>query len=105
MSNRDKALQTLKPQPGQSNSYSPDFKPLPGQWAKEQLEGKLPRKKAVGKKMTDLQKALAEERAQHAYWEKYQGVSPAKAEYNNPRSWLPSLQPSAKYGTEGRGSG
>lgn len=106
MANRDRAMETLRPQPGQTDSYTPKFKPLPGERAKQQLEGNVSSpSRAVPDKMTPLQKALAAERAQHEYWENWQGVHPAKPEYNNPREWLPTLQPSASYGTEGRGSG
>jgi hypothetical protein len=104
-------LNTLKPQPGQSNSYNPKFHPLPGEWAKEQLSGKQDAmsgsRKASGsrERSTEIQKALASERAQHEYWEEWQGVKPGKAIYENPRELQNTLLPSAKYGTEGRGYG
>jgi hypothetical protein len=54
---------------------------------------------------TELHKALAAERAQHEYWEQWQGIKPGKAVYENPRAWQNTLLPTAKYGTEGRGYG
>src|SRR5580658_4849092 len=108
-------LNTLKPQPGQSNSYNPQFHPLPGDWARQQLTGNTSRPYAdasrsssqngPGSHRTELQKALAAERAQHEYWEEWQGVRPGKAVYENPRELQNTLLPSAKYGTEGRGYG
>lgn len=105
-------MNTLKPQPGQSNSYNPKFHPLPGPWAKEQLSSET---RFTGhttdhgsrglSKTTEIQRALASERAQHEYWEKWQGVRPGKAVYENPRELQNTLLPSAKYGTEGRGYG
>ncbi len=106
-------LNTLKPQPGQYDSYNPKFHPLPGVWAKEQLEsgtrysGSQTRSGSTdsSRTSTELQKALAAERAQHQYWEEWQGVKPGKAVYENPRELQNTLLPSAKYGTEGRGYG
>jgi len=54
---------------------------------------------------TEIQRALAAERAQHEYWEEWQGVRPGKAVYEDPRAWQNTLLPTAKYGTEGRGYG
>lgn len=106
-------MNTLKPQPGQSNSYNPKFHPLPGPWAQEQLNGKnvsrLESSHRTGSStsgpQTELQKALNAERAQHEYWEEWQGVKPGRAIYENPRELQNTLLPSAKYGTEGRGYG
>jgi hypothetical protein len=104
-------LNTLKPQPGQSNSYNPKFHPLPGVWAQEQLNGKssiaslTQTGSLTSYKATELDRALAAERAQHEYWEEWQGVKPGKAVYENPREMQNTLLPSAKYGTEGRGYG
>lgn len=107
-------MNTLKPQPGQTNSYAPKFHPLPGEWAKEQLlngrdtmsnfqKASGAREKHIEK--TEIQRALQAERAQHEYWEEWQGVKPGKVVYENPRELQNTLLPSAKYGTEGRGYG
>jgi len=104
-------LNTLKPQPGQTNSYDPKFHPLPGDWAKEQLSGKSSMESSrqngsLGSgERTEIQRALQAEAAQHNYWEEWQGVKPGKAVYENPRELQNTLLPSAKYGTEGRGYG
>ncbi len=106
-------MNTLKPQPGQTNSYDPKFHPLPGPWAKEQLNGTNASKQesshrtgsSISSHATEIQKALSAERAQHEYWEEWQGVKPGKAVYENPRELQNTLLPSAKYGTEGRGYG
>jgi hypothetical protein len=102
-------LNTLKPQPGQYNSYHPKFHPLPGPWAQEQLNGSSqPQRqssKGNGHPQTEVQRAISAENAQHEYWEKWQGVTPGKAIYENPREMQNTLLPSAKYGTEGRGYG
>jgi hypothetical protein len=102
-------LNTLKPQPGQYSSYNPKFHPLPGVWAQEQMNGMArrytsPEKSHISEK-TEISRALAAERAQHEYWEEWQGVKPGKAVYENPRELQNTLLPSAKYGTEGRGYG
>jgi hypothetical protein len=111
-------MNTLKPQPGQWGSYNPKFHSLPGDWAKKQLmdgvslsrdlssmSGQESRMKNGSGTSTEIQRALAAERAQHEYWEKWQGVTPGKAIYENPRELQNTLLPSAKYGTEGRGYG
>jgi len=102
-------MNTLKPQPGQTNSYNPQFHPLPGVWAQRQLNGTVDRSQSPEKSstsgQTEIQRALASERAQHEYWEEWQGVKPGKAVYENPRELQNTLLPSAKYGTEGRGYG
>jgi hypothetical protein len=109
--NGNAPMNTLKPQPGQSNSYDPTFHPLPGDWARKQLEKDEYRDpqhisaKEARHDSTQLQKALAAERAQHEYWEEWQGVRPGKAVYENPREMQNTLLPTAKYGTEGRGYG
>ncbi len=100
-------LNTLKPQPGQI--FNQKFHPLPGQWAQDQLNGMGQYSHSTDKSKpiasTELQKALSSERQQHEYWEDWQGVKPGKPEYVNPRGISDSLQPSAKYGTEGPGYG
>jgi hypothetical protein len=103
-------LNTLKPQPGQENSYNPKFHPLPGVWAQEQLQGKSRQEdteshQSGSRHSTEIDKAIAKERAQHEYWEKWQGIQPGKAVYENPRELQNTLLPSAKFGTEGRGYG
>jgi hypothetical protein len=103
-------LNTLKPQPGQGDQFNPKFHPLPGQWAQEQIAkqeyASEPRQsKTYSSSSTELQKALASERQQHEYWEDWQGVKPGKPEYVNPRGMSDSLQPRARYGTEGPGYG
>lgn len=101
-------MNSLKPQPGQSNSYNPKFHPLPGEWAQEQLNKSMTYTDNARKgnaEKTELQRALDAERAQHEYWEEWQGVKPGKAIYENPRELQNTLLPSAKYGTEGRGYG
>lgn len=104
-------LNTLKPQPGQTNSYNQKFHPLPGEWAKEQLNGMGRYRESTGKSNrlhgneTEIQRALHAEAAQHEYWEEWQGMKPGKAVYENPRELQNTLLPSAKYGTEGRGYG
>ncbi len=108
--NGNTPMNTLKPQPGQYNSYNPQFHPLPGVWAQEQLSGKTRTMRGTGggtgtEPSTEIQRALAAERQQHEYWEKWQGVTPGKAVYEDPRAWQNTLLPTAKYGTEGRGYG
>lgn len=109
--NANAPMNTLKPQPGQSNSYNPKFHPLPGEWARKQLEkndyGQPQHQsaKAATHQSTELQRALRSEAAQHDYWEEWQGVKPGKAVYENPREMQNTLLPTAKYGTEGRGYG
>jgi hypothetical protein len=102
-------LNTLKPQPGQYDSYNPKFHPLPGVWAQKQLtESTSTSAQSQSKpthERTELQKALNAERAVHEHWEKWQGITPGKAVYENPRELQNTLLPSAKYGTEGRGYG
>ena len=106
-------MNTLKPQPGQSNAYNPKFHPLPGPWAQEQLASSSVRSPSSStkdsshssSKETELSRALAAEESQHRYWEEWQGVTPGRAIYENPRELQNTLLPSAKYGTEGRGYG
>jgi hypothetical protein len=107
------ALNTLKPQPGQRAYSDRKFHPLPGVWAREQMNTSQessyqnPTKSASrsSTESTELQRALKSEAAQHAYWEKWQGVRPGLPEYEDPRAWQNTLLPNAKYGTEGRGYG
>ncbi len=102
-------LNTLKPQPGQEDTYNKKFHPLPGPWAQEQLNGTASvtqsQNKSSTSAQTDLDKALAAERQQHEYWEQWQGVTPGKPVYEDPRAFQNTLLPNAKYGTEGRGYG
>lgn len=101
-------MNTLKPQPGQYDSYNPKFHPLPGEWAKEQLSNpqasmsSSQTRSGTRAKSTEIQRALAAERAQHEYWEEWQGIKPGKPVYENPREMQNTLLPTAKYGTEGR---
>lgn len=103
-------LNTLKPQPGQYDSYNPKFHPLPGVWAQEQLSGTASpmtngshtSRKSDGSQ-TEIKRAIAAERAQHEYWEQWQGVTPGKPVYEDPRAFQNTLLPVAKYGTDGRG--
>jgi hypothetical protein len=96
-------LDSLKPQPGQYDSYDPKFHPLPGQWAQDQLDGKSKqntRRRHV--EQTEIQRALQAEAKQHEYWEQWQGVKPGKPVYEDPRAFQNTLLPVARYGTEGR---
>lgn len=101
------ALNTLKPQPGQYDSYNPTFHPLPGEWAKNQLDGNSStmHKKTSStpsRHSTELSRALAAERSQHEYWEEWQGVTPGKPVYEDPRAFQNTLLPVARFGTDGR---
>lgn len=102
-------MNTMKPVPGESNSYNPKEGMLPGNYAKEQLDkdtygsARVQLKGRGGHKQTELQKALASEASQHSYWEEWQGVTPGKPVYANPREIQDTMQPAAKYGTEGQG--
>lgn len=102
-------MNTLLPQPGQTNSYNPKFHPLPGPWAQEQLSGQVQYKErsrhSTGKPLNELQRALAAESSQHEYWEQWQGVTPGRPVYNDPRAFNDTMQPRAKFGTEGPGYG
>lgn len=101
-------LNTLKPQPGQSMDRQ--FHPLPGPWAQKQLsegvsyvEPSQPSSHQTGtSSQTPINRALSSERQQHEYWERWQGVTPGKPSYEDPRAFQ-SLLPVAKYGTDGRG--
>jgi hypothetical protein len=101
------SLNTLKPQPGQYDSYTPRFHPLPGKWAAEQLAGKSSSRpgstSGEARPSTDLQRALSAERGQHEYWEQWQGVTPGKPIYEDPRAFQNTLLPVARFGTNGRG--
>lgn len=107
-------LNTLKPQPGQTNSYNPTFHPLPGVWARQQMEKEsaysdFPQSTQMkhgsieSSRSSPIKRALASEREQHEYWEKWQGVSPGKPVYEDPRAFQNTLLPVSKYGTDGRG--
>jgi len=108
----NKPMNTLLPQPGQGADYNPKFHPLPGPWAQEQIakESSMESSRQTGSSISrpenGLQKALAAERSQHEYWEQWQGVTPGRPVYEDPRGSLnDTLQPNAKYGTEGPGYG
>lgn len=108
---------TLKPQPGQTDQYYPKFHPLPGEWAKSQLDSSSsrggqgssrtmhgsPTSRGGHGPMTEVQRAIAAEKAQHDYWNEWQGVTPGKPIYEDPRAFQNTLLPVAKYGTDGRG--
>lgn len=100
-------LNTLKPQPGQYDTYHPKFHPLPGVWAQEQLSGLSEKKQSSeaqsGQSGSEIKRALAAENKQHEYWEKWQGVTPGKAVYEDPRAFQNTLLPVARFGTDGRG--
>lgn len=100
-------LNTLKSQPGQTDYDKQTYHPLPGPWAQEQLNGTAKYAKSERNSSTsapnELQRALAAERAQHEYWEEWQGVKPGKPVYEDPRAFQNTLLPVAKYGTDGRG--
>jgi hypothetical protein len=107
-------LSTLLPQPGQTNSYNPTFHPLPGVWAQEQLAKPPKYEESVkttgqteavtsNRHQTQLDRALSSERQQHEYWEQWQGVTPGKPVYEDPRAFQNTLLPVARYGTDGRG--
>jgi hypothetical protein len=102
-------LGSLKPQPGQFNQYKPTFHPLPGDWAKEQLNGLGERSQRTSSRkdssISEIDRARAAEEAVHHYWEEWQGVIPGKPVYENPRDSQNTLLPSARFGTEGRGYG
>jgi hypothetical protein len=57
---------SLLPQPGQYDSYNPKFHPLPGEWAKQQLEGKVRKKTESSrqKNMHPAKSALEKARSQ-----------------------------------------
>lgn len=101
------ALNSLKPQPGQTNSYTKEFHPLPGEWAKMQLDGKsLERHQSQNPTVnssSEIQVALRAEDAVHKYWEEWQGVTPGKPVYEDPRAFQNTLLPAARFGTDGRG--
>lgn len=106
-------MNTLKREPGQYDTYHPTFHPLPGPWAQQQLRGNTYADQQSSSMMhgsstssghTEIQRALSAERQQHEYWEEWQGVTPGKAVYENPREMQNTLLPTAKYGTEGRTS-
>jgi hypothetical protein len=105
-------LNTLKRQPGQSESYNPKFHPLPGPYAMSQMNGTDKRSSSHPTSSTrdqtqnfEINKARAAEAKVHEYWEEWQGVRPGKPVYENPRELQNTLLPSAKYGTEGPGYG
>lgn len=102
------SLSTLKPQPGQYDSYNPTFHPLPGQWAQDQLNGtgrysSSQTNHGSGHQGTEISRAIAAEKAQHEYWEKWQGVTPGRPVYEDPRAFQNTLLPVARFGTDGRG--
>ncbi len=104
------SLSSLKPQPGQS--YNPTFHPLPGSWAKQQMDSSsadnvsssMTRGSTTSAKpQTAIQRALSAERKQHEQWEEWQGVTPGKPVYEDPRAFQNTLLPTARFGTDGRG--
>lgn len=100
------SLNTLRPQPGQSDSYTRTFHPLPGQWAQQQMAGTSQPSRGEsrhGSAPTDLSRALSAERSRHEYWERWQGVTPGKPVYEDPRAFQNTLLPVARFGTNGRG--
>jgi len=101
---KNSPLNTLKPQPGQYESYHPSFHPLPGEWARQQLSGSVSRHSVAAEKapQTELQRALSAEKQQHEFWQKWQGVTPGKAIYEDPRAFQNTLLPVARFGTDGR---
>ncbi len=104
----DGPLNTLKPQPGQSNAYQHTNHALPGPWAQQQLSEGTQRynsqpRSSTGRQSTEIQRALAAENAQHNYWDEWQGIQPGKPVYEDPRAFQNTLLPVARYGTDGRG--
>lgn len=90
-------MNDLKLQPGQINAYKPKFHPLPGPWAKQQMQGGM--KVATPAKQratTELQKALAAERSRIEASMRQQGIIPGKAIYENPRETQNTLLPTDK---------
>jgi hypothetical protein len=101
-------MNSLKPEPDQYDSYYPKSHLLPGEWAKKQLMNggyNTQEKRRKNAETTDLERALNAERAQHEYWENWQGVTPGRPVYENPKVPQNTMLPSAKYGTEGQGYG
>lgn len=94
------ALDTLIPQPGQSDQLHAKFHPLPGVWAQEQMSGKSARPSSTRdqsrKEPTELQRALSAERAQHEAANKMAGIIPGKPTYENPRESQNVLLPYGK---------
>lgn len=102
MSQQPQHNKSLLPQPGQSDTFSPTFHPLPGQWAQDQLNGvPIPKPQSVGMRVvdgsveegTELSRALKAEKAQHDYWMQWQGVIPGKPVYADPREIQNTLLP------------
>lgn len=90
----------LKKQPGQVGGFSRKFHPLPGPYAQEQMNrgGKQPSQEARAHRPTsDLQKALAEEKARIEESMKQQGIIPARAVYADPVASQNTLLPTEKY--------
>lgn len=100
-------LNSLKPQPGQYDTYHHQNHPLPGPWAQEQMSGSRSKSSRgdtqITSTTTEISRALAAERATHEYWQKWQGIQAGKPVYEDPRAFQNTLLPVAKYGTDGRG--
>lgn len=92
-------LDSLKPQPGQINPYRQKFHPLPGKWAQEQLNGthRVSHEPVTHKAPTELQRALAEEKARIDHSMRQQGITPGRPVYENPRETQNTLLPVEKY--------
>ncbi len=93
-------VDSLKPQPGQWDSYHPKFHPLPGKWAQDQLNGRSTQRSSMmngSHTQTEVQRAIAAERQVHEYWERWQGVIPGKPVYENPREAQNTLLPTEKF--------
>jgi len=94
------AAEYLKKQPGQVGGFSRKFHPLPGPYAQEQMNrgGKQPiERKEAHRPRSELQKALAEEKARIDASMKQQGITPGKAIYENPIQSQNTLLPTEKY--------
>lgn len=95
--------ESLLPQPGQSNSYNPKFKPLPGDWAKMQLSESSQLSQTTrgsetsSRPKTDLQRALESEKQRIDESMRQQGIIPGRAIYENPRETQNTLLPTEKY--------
>jgi hypothetical protein len=90
----------LQPQPGQGALDKRKFHPLPGTWAKDQIEGRnttSTRTPKKAKSLTELQQAIAAEKRQIDESMRQQGIIPGKATYENPTQNQNVLLPTVKY--------
>ncbi|MCA9368176.1 hypothetical protein KC887_08040 [Candidatus Kaiserbacteria bacterium] len=90
----------LQPQPGQGALDKRKFHPLPGTWAKDQIEGRhttSTRTQKRAKPLTELQQALAAEKRRIDESMRQQGIIPGKAIYENPTQNQNVLLPTIKY--------